>query len=549
MRHGYFSEIDSSSPQQSPAPAAGAASAGACPFGHYGSLFSSTPPSPGSATAAVKEQVGRIADARASGVDDPPDDEYGNIPAGYTYFGQLVVHDLTHSIAAAGRGRAVPALKNLSTPSLDLDTIYGGGPAFCPHLYQPPYINPQPGSDDDGQYLFYLGRTSKAAFPQNWQLGHGLPFDLPRVDGGSAGNMYAKGQSAITPLINDDRNDDNLILAQLTAHFLLAHNAVASYLRRNGDPSHGNRRLDSRGSFELARHVLLKAYRQIVVHDHLPRLLLPDVYADLMGGRIKTQDRLPVEFVFGAARTGHAMVRNSYTVNAHIDLESSRLGRLMAFSSGSPNPNLPLPADWVADWRGLVEMPSNGRGPASKPQSARRMSPFLAPTFVYGQLKGRRTGIDGSLSFHDLWRCYQYGIPTGQECARRAFPKSPQKVLQGAEMLPTPIFEKLHPAGKLIDALNANHRFLSETPLSYYLVQEAAVLGGNGRFLGPLGSHIFATAILHALQLHPQPPQGQRALTLGAIVAGKGVKTLPELLGIAGQSDVELAETIAVTLQ
>jgi hypothetical protein len=221
----------------------------------------------------------------------------------------------------------------------------------------------------------------------------------------------------------------------------------------------------------------------------------------------------------------------------------------MAFSSDSPNPNLPLPADWVADWRGLVEMPSNGKRPASRPQSARRMSPFLAPTFVYGQLKGRRTGIDGSLSFHDLWRCYQFGLPTGQECARRAFAKSPQKVLQGAEMLPTPTFQKLHPAGKLIDALNANRRFLSETPLSYYLLQEAAVLGGNGRFLGPLGSHIFATAILHALQVHPQPPQGQRALTLGAIVAGKGIKTLPELLGIAGQSDVELAETIAVTLQ
>ncbi|HEX6121301.1 MAG TPA: peroxidase family protein, partial [Dongiaceae bacterium] len=408
---------------------------------------------------------------------------------------------------------------------------------------------PKPGSDDDGQYLFHLGRTSKAAFPQNWQLGHGLPFDLPRVDSGSHGNMYGSGQPAITPLVNDDRNDDNLILAQLTAQFLLAHNAVASYLRRNGDPTHGNRKLDGRASFEVARHFLLKAYRQIVVHDHLPKLLLPDVHADLMNGRIKTQDRLPVEFVFGAARTGHAMVRNIYAVNAHIDLESSRLGRLMAFSSSSPNPNLPLPADWAADWSGLVEMPASGKRPASTPQSARRMSPFLAPTFVYGQLKGRRTGIDGSLSFHDLWRCYQFGIPTGQDCARRAFPKSPQKVLQGAEMLPPPAFQKLHPADKLIGALNANRGFLSETPLSYYLFQEAAVLGGNGRFLGPLGSHIFATAILHALQVHPQPPHGQRALTLGAIMAGNGVKTLPEFLGIAAQSDVELAETIAVTLQ
>jgi hypothetical protein len=170
---------------------------------------------------------------------------------------------------------------------------------------------------------------------------------------------------------------------------------------------------------------------------------------------------------------------------------------------------------------------------------------------VYGQLKGRRTGLEGSLSFHDLWRCYQFGLPTGQECAQRMFPGSPQKVLGGGDMMPTAAFAKLHPAEKLIETLSAsaNRQFLNETPLSYYLVQEAAVLGGNGRFLGPLGSHIFATAILHALQTYPQPPRGQRALTLDAIVAGRGIKTLPELLGIAGQSDVQLAETIAITLQ
>jgi hypothetical protein len=547
MRHGYFSDIPASI-QPRAAGAGGGSAATACPFGQYGTLFASGSAAPNRATAAIRDMVGAVADARASGVDDLPDNEYGGIPAGYTYFGQFVVHDLTHAVAAPGRG-GTAALKNLSTPTLDLDTIYGGGPGRCPHLFQPPYLD-QPGSDDDGQYLFHIGRTARAAFPQNWQQGHGLPFDLPRIDTGNVAGSYAS-PSAVTPLVNDDRNDDNLILGQLTAQFLLAHNTVASYLRRNGDPSHAGRTLDNLESFELAQHFLLKAYRQIVVHDHLQRLLLPGVYTDMIGGRLRPQKQLPVEFVFGAARTGHAMVRNSYTVNALIDLESSRLGRLMAFSSGSPHPNFPLPADWVVDWSGLLDMPAPDGRPSARPQSARRLSPFLAPTFVYGQLKGRRTGLEGSLSFHDLWRCYQFGLPTGQECAQRMFPGSPQKVLGGSDMMPTAAFAKLHPAEKLMETLSAsaNRLFLNETPLSYYLVQEAAVLGGNGRFLGPLGSHIFATAILHALQTYPQPPRGQRALTLDAIVAGRGIKTLPELLGIAGQSDVQLAETIAITLQ
>jgi hypothetical protein len=335
-------------------------------------------------------------------------------------------------------------------------------------------------------------------------------------------------------------------LAQLTARFLLAHNTVAGYLHRNGDPTNANRPLKKRESFELARHFLLKTYRRIVVHDYLQRLLLPATHGDLIAGRIASQDHLPIEFVFGAARVGHAMVRAAYTINDHISLSQSGLGRLMGFSSSSPGANLPLPQDWVVDWRRLLEMEQG-----DKPQSARRISPFLAPTFVHGDLKSRRTGLDGSLSFHDLWRCYEVDIPSGQECARQLFGAGSPKVLTATDMLPTPVFSSLHPAEKLTAALQAYPAFLTETPLSYYLLQEAAVLGGNGRYLGPLGSHIFAAAIVYALKDAPQTyatPPGQSALTFDEILKSSGIRTLPDLLKVPAMSDVELAKAIASTL-
>jgi hypothetical protein len=542
MRHGHLSDIHVShhaSSQNGGAP-------GECPVKHYSNLFTaSAAPRPGGA-APDKQAIAEIADARSSGVDDAPNDDRDNIPAGYTYFGQLVVHDLTQSVAIPGAGGTAPTLQNRMTPSLDLDTIYGGGPMQCPHLYQPPYqpgyLNRPQDVDDDGQHLFHLGRTAKPALPENWQQGEGLPYDLPRI--GTASNGVA-GASA-TPLVRDPRNDDNLIVAQLTAQFLLVHNSVAGYLHRNGDPTNANRPLNKRESFELARYFLLKAYRRIVVHDYLQLLLLPSVYSDLIAGKIAPQDHLPIEFVFGAARVGHAMVRAAYKINDHIGLNQSGLGRLMGFSSSSPGADLPLPQDWVVDWRQLLKMEEG-----DEPQNARRISPFLPPTFVHGDLKSRRTGLEGSLSFHDMWRCYAVELPSGQECARQLFGAGSTKVLAATDMLPTPVFSSLHPAEKLTAALQAHPEFLTETPLSYYILQEAAVLGGNGRYLGPLGSHIFATAIIYALKDAPQTyatPPGQSALTFDEILKSSGIRTLPDLLKVPAMRDVELAKAIAETL-
>ena len=74
-------------------------------------------------------------------VKDGPDPEENLwLPAGYTYFGQFVDHDLTFdstsSLNPADRppqGSHVPS--NLRTPRFDLDNVYGDGPDAQPFMY------------------------------------------------------------------------------------------------------------------------------------------------------------------------------------------------------------------------------------------------------------------------------------------------------------------------------------------------------------------------------------------------------------------------------
>src|SRR5262245_42714740 len=234
MRHGYLSELQS---KISGTSATAASAPRRCPVGQYGSLFKKALVPPSASDLPDDVGIKAIADARSSGVDDLPDSVHGGIPAGYTYFGQLVVHDLTHRVAAT--------LQNINTASLDLDTIYGGGPDRCPHLFQPPYLNVDWGRGvDGGQHLFYLGRTGEAALFENRHLSHGGALDLPRIDTRSPGIAATESTVCMTPVLNDERNDDNLILAQLTTQLLLVHNNVANYLHQMGDSSKGYARLD-----------------------------------------------------------------------------------------------------------------------------------------------------------------------------------------------------------------------------------------------------------------------------------------------------------------
>ncbi|HSD77444.1 MAG TPA: hypothetical protein VLA98_08555, partial [Solirubrobacteraceae bacterium] len=112
------------------------------------------------------------------------------VPAGFTYLGQFIDHDLTFDKTNVMLGTNVSATQLLQarSPSLDLDSLYGAGPQ-------------DPASatfyDADGIHL-KMGRTAAAE-----GIAAKDGFDLPRGQGATA-------KARRRAVIPDPRNDENL---------------------------------------------------------------------------------------------------------------------------------------------------------------------------------------------------------------------------------------------------------------------------------------------------------------------------------------------------
>ena len=131
---------------------------------------------------------------RATPESELDDEENLGIPAGYTYLGQFIDHDISFDPASSLDKQNDPeALIDFRTPRLDLDSLYGRGPDDQPYLYDPQDLR-----------KFALGRE----LTENGRLSPSR--DLPRF-GGRA-------------LIGDKRNDENVIVSQLHGAFLMFHN-------------------------------------------------------------------------------------------------------------------------------------------------------------------------------------------------------------------------------------------------------------------------------------------------------------------------------------
>ena len=83
------------------------------------------------ATQALLEELGALmADpGRDTGADSI-------IPAGFTYVGQFVDHDITLDVSSRlDIVQDADTINNMRSPSLDLDSLYGLGPALDPFRY------------------------------------------------------------------------------------------------------------------------------------------------------------------------------------------------------------------------------------------------------------------------------------------------------------------------------------------------------------------------------------------------------------------------------
>jgi Animal haem peroxidase len=385
------------------------------------------------------------------------------IPAGFTYLGQFIDHDITFDPTSKLDRAADPeALVNFRTPRLDLDSLYGAGPAAQPFLYD--WKDPK--------------------FPAGTRLlegknnAHGqVPIDdLPRNDQGRA-------------LIGDARNDENALISQLHLLFIRFHNAVVAFLDGQGKPNTRDELLDE------AQQLVRRHYQWVIVHEFLPLVVGDEMAADVLPPPAKAakpevvrkffkwrgEPFIPVEFSGAAYRFGHSMVRAEYRIKG---IPQSFAITKMAEPTLPLNPDLEgfdfLKSDRVIAWDRFFRLP----GADQPPQSSLRIDTAIAkPLF---QLRDQDPQ---ELPRRNLERGRILGLPSGQDVA--------------AVMHEEPLTEE---ELQLEHLPGSRKELKAATPLWYYLLCEtsrAVDAQGRprpGRHLGPVGGRIVAEVIAGLLE-------------------------------------------------
>lgn len=429
--------------------------------GMFGRMFPTLSPLTAS-DAALQD----LADAMKDVNPGDPAGNNQNVPAGFTYLGQFVDHDITLDLTSISEKQKDPlATENFRTPSLDLDSVYGRGPDGSPHLYA---RNPARGNSPGPKLL--IGTTVQG-FQNLGNVAPGLRNDLPRSPEGVA-------------LIGDHRNDENLVVAQTHLAFLKFHNKVVDLLAGGANPP--------ADLFFEARRLVRWHYQWMVLHDFVERLTEDGIVAKILHEgrkfyRFKKVPYMPVEFSAAAYRLGHSMVREVYGHNRIFTPAggiAATLGLLFEFSGlsggiiGDLAPNPPtaptpirlLPSNWIIDWRRFYDFKTPPQ-PGFFLNSSRRIDPFVVP-----QLHDLPGG-GGSLPFRNLRRGVILGLPSGQDvAAAMKIPNAltPDEIASGPDGL----------AAK-------QHGLHEDTPLWYYILKEAQVRK-NGERLGPVGARIVA---------------------------------------------------------
>ncbi|SLN52210.1 peroxidase family protein [Roseisalinus antarcticus] len=325
--------------------------------GRYSRLFPGLPPlGPAPAVLIALGREGGVCDGGIAVREATP-------AAGWPFFGQFIAHDITADRSPLERTEH-GAVSNARAPRLNLECLYGGGPAGSPYLFD---------RDDPAKFLLAPGGK-----------------DVPRARQGIA-------------IIGDPRNDSHLIMAAMHLALLKAHNAFVDIAR--------NRGVDEGTLFDAARQALTWHYQWVVTQEFLPSLIGADLVAGILSGRdalpLPEGATLPLEFADAAYRYGHSQIRQSYIL-----------------SPGGPTLSLfpdllgfrPVPKDRSVDWRVMFDgAPDVGTQRATRISERLPMALIALPEEVTGavQEQGYR-----SLANRDMQRGVVTDLPSGEAVAR-----------------------------------------------------------------------------------------------------------------------------------
>jgi len=492
----------------------------------------------------TKKRYQRIADlmmARRIGAGD--DAINPRIPAGYTYLGQLIAHDVLFSDLRRrdfsdpeGQPRTHEALARL-----DLANIYGAVPWAMPMLYRP-----ERGTEARWRFVTggavsleacpFLKTTAGPIESRLARIVDVVDTDLPRSIAlpSSVGRDTSWHGSAV---IVDPRNDQNLLISQLTLLFMRAHNVVADRVARSIERAGG----DLHAVFPTARRMLTHAYRRIVIDDYLARLLdgttgqeLAGAYAaaDVSGFKLLTdhdpREGVVVPAAFSAAgfRTPHVMAQRQYRLNHQRDGfdgpggESAFLLEMLRLMLPG-HEKLPITADWVVDWDRFFFAPGD-LGPGGdvladgrRVNHSHPLELSIADTMM-SKGKVSFAAEDGGVGapYLDLARALVQGVGGARAYTGLVAP--------GDRLSENDISDALAALGLGPADIGA---LAADPPLYLYILIEAERTGGA--HLGPVGSRIVGEVITGAA-LAAERDAAALAAAPGAAAAPLAVSILAE---------------------
>lgn len=333
-------------------------------------------PAPPNCTMVSDSDFLRSVAGRPSGVgsspfvdpENPPSRDVA--PAGYTFLGQFIDHDLTRTAVDLGRDAALAAAAPViarkmaasgfsrerilqivpdavrialtsaapaataATPSptlappslnsgfLDLDSMYG---VEGYDQLKDPSVNAYPGDFEKDSAGNFTGRFALRHVTS--PTGEALQVPIDSFD-------FIRNATG-APIIPDPRNNENRILAQLQALFMAAHNDCIDTLTS-----------PTAQRFNDCQRLVRWMYQTIVVTDYLPRIVDPatldviaqtgggppettklpsgpdvinlPVYSCKAGNRSTAQIGIPLEFTVAAFRLGHSQVRETYRLHQQV---------------------------------------------------------------------------------------------------------------------------------------------------------------------------------------------------------------------------------------
>ena len=378
----------------------------------------------------------------------------GKADAGMTFFGQFVDHDITlDATSAIGTAIDPRNIRNIRTPSLDLDCVYGDGPEASNFMYSQKH---------EGFLLF--GRKDS-------------PLDLTRNSEGRA-------------IIGDFRNDENIIVSQIQGAFICLHNILMNLVEEGGS-EHG----DIKGcaemnirrevwhdiippnlmNFEQVRRFIRLHYQWLVLHELLPAFvdakiiestLQQDPFWDL--GPV-----MPVEFSVAAYRFGHATVQPEY----HLK-KGDKPKQLFAMNGFSPRG----PA-WDIEMAQFFDVRGSRAQKALPVGTEMAETLFKLPDIIVGKPLN--------------WGEFEIPVRQAKKLALRNIlrDRTTMHLTSGQQAARHLGFDPLLAPQELRD------HGIDKTPLWFYCLQEAQQLG-VGR-LTNVGGSVVASVIIRLLKLDP----------------------------------------------